>query len=184
MNETTIDAVGLAASSSAPVARINVPFEFRATGSEYFRIWIVNLLLTIVTLGIYSAWAKVRRLRYFYGSTLLDGHSFEYHGKPLAILKGRLVVFAVYVVFLVATESLAAHRVPDNSALHLCGALDHRESATVPDAHDLVSKPAFQLPWNVRWRDERFRRLVLHRAHFAGHGVSHVGPPPGGVHTR
>ena len=104
MNETTIDAVGMAASSSAPVARLNVPFEFRATGGEYFRIWIVNLLLTIVTLGIYSAWAKVRRLRYFYGSTLLDGHSFEYHGKPLAILKGRLVVFAVYVVFLVVTE--------------------------------------------------------------------------------
>lgn len=38
---------------------------FSATGSEYFRIWIVNLLLSIVTLGIYSAWAKVRRNRYF-----------------------------------------------------------------------------------------------------------------------
>ena len=47
-----------------------LPLEFRATGAEYFRIWIVNLLLTIITLGIYSAWAKVRRLRYFYGSTL------------------------------------------------------------------------------------------------------------------
>ena len=104
MNETTIDAVGLAASSSTPVARLNVPFEFRATGSEYFRIWIVNLLLTIVTLGIYSAWAKVRRLRYFYGSTLLDGHSFEYHATPMAILKGRLLVFAAYVVFLVVTQ--------------------------------------------------------------------------------
>jgi hypothetical protein len=104
MNETTIDAVGLADSSSSPVARVNVPFEFRATGSEYFRIWIVNLLLTIVTLGIYSAWAKVRRLRYFYGSTLLDGHSFEYHATPLAILKGRLLVFAAYVVFLVVTQ--------------------------------------------------------------------------------
>ncbi|HEX8601991.1 MAG TPA: DUF898 family protein, partial [Pseudoduganella sp.] len=40
-------------------------FEFTATGGEYFRIWIVNLLLTIVTLGIYSAWAKVRRNQYF-----------------------------------------------------------------------------------------------------------------------
>jgi uncharacterized membrane protein YjgN (DUF898 family) len=41
-----------------------MPFEFRGTGGEYFRIWIVNLLLTILTLGIYSAWAKVRQLRY------------------------------------------------------------------------------------------------------------------------
>jgi uncharacterized membrane protein YjgN (DUF898 family) len=78
-----------------------LPFEFRATGAEYFRIWIVNLLLTLVTLGIYSAWAKVRRLRYFYGSTSLDGNSFEYHGRPIAILKGRLIVVGLYVVFAV-----------------------------------------------------------------------------------
>ena len=79
-----------------------LPLEFRATGGEYFRIWIVNLLLTIVTLGIYSAWAKVRRLRYFYGNTSLDGSSFEYHGKPIAILKGRLIAFAVWIVFAAA----------------------------------------------------------------------------------
>ncbi|WP_332861794.1 YjgN family protein [Janthinobacterium svalbardensis] len=63
---------------------------FSATGSEYFRIWIVNLLLSIVTLGIYSAWAKVRRNRYFYSSTHLAGSSFEYHGNAVAILKGRI----------------------------------------------------------------------------------------------
>ena len=37
-----------------------LPLEFRGNGYEYFRIWIVNILLTIMTLGIYSAWAKVR----------------------------------------------------------------------------------------------------------------------------
>lgn len=75
-----------------------IPLEFRATGGEYFRIWIVNLLLTILTLGIYSAWAKVRRLRYFYGSTSLEGSSFEYHGRPIPILKGRLIAFGVYLL--------------------------------------------------------------------------------------
>ncbi|MEO8307046.1 MAG: YjgN family protein [Pseudomonadota bacterium] len=75
-----------------------LPLQFHATGAEYFRIWIVNLLLTIITLGIYSAWAKVRRLRYFYGSTSLDGTSFEYHGKPIPILKGRLIAVAAYAV--------------------------------------------------------------------------------------
>jgi uncharacterized membrane protein YjgN (DUF898 family) len=81
-----------------------LPFEFRGNGAEYFRIWIVNLLLTVVTLGIYSAWAKVRRLRYFYGNTYLDGQSFDYHGRPLAILKGRLVVFVAYVAFVVLAQ--------------------------------------------------------------------------------
>ncbi|HEY1151932.1 MAG TPA: YjgN family protein [Pseudoduganella sp.] len=68
---------------------------FSATGSEYFRIWIVNLLLSIVTLGIYSAWAKVRRNQYFYASTRLAGSSFEYHGNPGAILKGRVLAVAL-----------------------------------------------------------------------------------------
>jgi uncharacterized membrane protein YjgN (DUF898 family) len=35
-------------------------FQFRGRTDEYFRIWIVNIALTIVTLGIFSAWAKVR----------------------------------------------------------------------------------------------------------------------------
>ncbi len=94
------------ASEAAPAvpATRELPIEFRATGTEYFRIWIVNLLLSIITLGIYSAWAKVRRLRYFYGSTLLEGNSFEYHGRPIAILKGRIIVVGTYLVFIAATK--------------------------------------------------------------------------------
>jgi uncharacterized membrane protein YjgN (DUF898 family) len=72
------------------------PFTFTGSGSEYFRIWIVNLLLTIVTVGIYSAWAKVRKLKYFYNNTQVAGESFEYHGKPAAILKGRLIAFGLF----------------------------------------------------------------------------------------
>jgi uncharacterized membrane protein YjgN (DUF898 family) len=70
---------------------VNQPFEFSGKGGEYFRIWIVNLALTIITLGIYSAWAKVRRLQYFHRNTTLLGNSFDYHGSPIAILKGRLI---------------------------------------------------------------------------------------------
>lgn len=89
---------------AAPLPSRSIPFEFRATGGEYFRIWIVNLLLTILTLGIYSAWAKVRRLRYFYGNTRLDGVAFDYHGRPTAILKGRLVALGAYGVFYAVTQ--------------------------------------------------------------------------------
>lgn len=74
---------------AAPVA-----LQFTGSAGEYFRIWIVNLCLSVVTLGIYSAWAKVRRKRYFYGCTLLDGSAFEYIGNPVAILKGRIIVVA------------------------------------------------------------------------------------------
>ncbi len=80
------------------------PVTFRGNASEYFGIWIVNVVLTILTLGIYSAWAKVRRKRYFFGNTFLDGHSFEYHALPVTILKGRLVAVAIIVVFNLIVE--------------------------------------------------------------------------------
>lgn len=78
------------------------PFSFAGDGGEYFRIWIVNLLLSIVTLGIYSAWAKVRREQYFHRNLLLDGSGFDYHGLPIPILKGRIVAFLLLVLLSVA----------------------------------------------------------------------------------
>ncbi|WP_421864644.1 YjgN family protein [Motiliproteus sp.] len=77
---------------------------FHGQGAEYFRIWIVNLLLTIATLGIYSAWAKVRNAQYFHGHTELDGSRFAYLAKPLTILKGRLIAVAVFVIYSLASE--------------------------------------------------------------------------------
>lgn len=83
-------------------------FSFVGSGSEYFRIWIVNLLLSIVTLGIYSAWAKVRRTRYFYENTSLAGSSFDYHGNPIAILKGRIIAILFIVAYKLAFNFSAA----------------------------------------------------------------------------
>jgi len=74
-------------------------FEFHGNAREYFRIWIVNLALSIFTLGIYSAWAKVRTQRYFHGNTRLDGSSFQYLANPVAILKGRVIAVAVFLVY-------------------------------------------------------------------------------------
>lgn len=80
-------------------AERRIPIAFGGKGGEYFGIWIVNLLLTLLTLGIYSAWAKVRRLQYFYRNTALAESSFDYHGSPTAILKGRLIAFAMLVIY-------------------------------------------------------------------------------------
>lgn len=75
-----------------------LPFIFHGKGTEFFSIWIVNIALSIVTFGIYSAWAKVRTKRYFYGNMELDGHRFDYTAEPLQILKGRLLAIAVLFV--------------------------------------------------------------------------------------
>lgn len=74
-------------------------FAFSGTAKEYFGIWIVNVLLTIVTLGIYSAWAKVRRNRYFYGNTKLADGRFDYHARPKQILIGRILVVGYLILY-------------------------------------------------------------------------------------
>lgn len=72
---------------------------FGATGSEYFRIWAVNLLLVAVTLGFYLPFAKARRLRYFYANTWVDGHALAFHGDPWRMFRGyllNLLIFGAY----------------------------------------------------------------------------------------
>jgi uncharacterized membrane protein YjgN (DUF898 family) len=90
---------------AAALEQAQVPelkLEFRGQAREYFRIWIVNLCLTLLTLGIFSAWAKVRKKRYFYAHTLLDGTPFQYLAQPVPILKGRLIAAALAVVYFFA----------------------------------------------------------------------------------
>lgn len=83
------------APSAAPEPR-EIPFRFTGTGGEYFRIWIVNLLLTLATLGFYSAWAKVRRASWFARNTELLGDRFEFVANPWAILRGRVLALLVF----------------------------------------------------------------------------------------
>lgn len=85
-----------------PAASEAARLRFDGDGTEFFRIWIVNLILSVLTLGIYSAWAKVRTNRYFYGSTSLQGDTFEYHAEPMQILKGRLIAMAALGVYLLS----------------------------------------------------------------------------------
>lgn len=78
--------------------------EFTGNASEYFKIWIVNIALTVVTLGIYSAWAKVRKLRYFYGNTSIEDGHLDYHAKPKAILIGRIIAVGMLFVYYLLSQ--------------------------------------------------------------------------------
>ena len=75
------------------------PIEFTGKGLEYFQIWIVNLFLSLITLGVYSAWATVRSNRYFYSHTRAQGHALRYLAEPAQILKGRVIALLLFAVF-------------------------------------------------------------------------------------
>jgi len=74
-------------------------FAFTAITGEYFRIWIVNLFLTVITLGVYAAWAKVRSRRYIWANINLAGHPFTFHGRPAAILRGNMIIAALFIAY-------------------------------------------------------------------------------------
>jgi uncharacterized membrane protein YjgN (DUF898 family) len=89
----------MASAEGSAAAPIRHDFEFRGTGREFFRIWILNLALTLLTFGIYSAWAKVRTQRYLYGNTYIAGHALDYDPSPWRILIGRTIALAAFLSY-------------------------------------------------------------------------------------
>jgi len=89
--------INQAAADGAPTRFLRI--EFTGSGSEYFRIWIVNLLLSIVTLGLYLPFAKARRLGYFYSNTVIDGQALAFHGNPWKMLRGFLLLAVLMLAY-------------------------------------------------------------------------------------
>ena len=76
---------------------------FTAAGRDYFRIWIVNLLLTIVTLGFYLPFAKVRQLRFFHAHTLIDDAPLAFDGDPRKLLRSHVLVGLAVLVYVASS---------------------------------------------------------------------------------
>jgi uncharacterized membrane protein YjgN (DUF898 family) len=77
-------------------------FQFHAVGGSLFGIHIVNVLLTLVTLGLYYFWGKVRVRRYLMSQTEFEGDRFAYHGTGGELLLGFLKAMIFFFLPLVA----------------------------------------------------------------------------------
>ena len=73
-------------------------FSHHGRGAELFLIMLVNLLLKVVTLGLYHFWAKTRVRRYLWTQTAYQDERFEYTGTGLDLLIGALVATLVLLV--------------------------------------------------------------------------------------
>ena len=71
---------------------------FHGTGGSLFGIQIVNIFLMLLTLGIYSFWAKVRVRRYLMGQMEFEGDRFAYHGTGKELLIGFLKAMLIFGV--------------------------------------------------------------------------------------
>jgi uncharacterized membrane protein YjgN (DUF898 family) len=79
---------------------------FHGRGGVLFGIWIVNIFLSLVTLGVYYFWGKVKVRRFLFGQTEFDGDRFEYHGTGKELLMGFLKALLFFFIPLFLLNSV------------------------------------------------------------------------------
>lgn len=90
---------------------------------ELYGIFIVNLLLSLVTLGFYRFWAKTRMRRYIWSHLSLHGDAFEYTGTGVELFIGFLIVVAMFFVATVLKTVIDLASPPDSPLPALTGLL-------------------------------------------------------------
>lgn len=78
---------------------------FTGSGGGYFRVWIVNVLLSVITLGLYTPWARRRTAQYFYSHTLVAGSPLEFTAQQQRMVVGFLVVALLTMAYHLAANT-------------------------------------------------------------------------------
>ena len=86
--------------------------EYVGTVGALFPIALMNLFLTIITLGIYRFWAKTNVRKYLWSQTHLDGEPFEYTGTGGELFMGFLIVFFIFILPLMIGLGLLTNYYP------------------------------------------------------------------------
>ena len=74
-------------------------FRFHGTGGALFFVIVKNMLLTLITLGLYMPWAKTARRKFVWSSIELHGQRLSYTGTGKELFKGYLKVAVAYLLF-------------------------------------------------------------------------------------
>jgi len=129
--ETTQPAQSAAAPTTTAVMTAPVPtgptpsgatatsrrLSFHGSGGTLFGIYVVNILLTIATFGIYRFWGRVKVRRFLMSQTSFEGDRFAYHGTGKELLLG-FVKALLFVGLPISALSLAA-RLSGDRTIHI-----------------------------------------------------------------
>jgi len=72
------------------------PIHFHGRGGSLFGIQIVNLFLSLITLGVYSFWGRVKVRNYMMSQTEFAGDRCAYHGTGRELFIGWLKAMAIF----------------------------------------------------------------------------------------
>ena len=101
--------------SESPAVSYRV--SFHGNGGTLFRIYAINLLKVLGTIGVYYFWLKAKVRGYVYSQTELAGDRFAFHGTGLELLKGWAKAAVVIVVFLALLVGVEAALSPEAAAV-------------------------------------------------------------------
>ncbi len=83
--------------------KTNSAFQFHGDWREFAKIVLPNILLTIVTLGIYRFWATTRERQYLWSQSQFIDERLEWTGKGLELFYGFLMaIAAVFIPYILA----------------------------------------------------------------------------------
>jgi uncharacterized membrane protein YjgN (DUF898 family) len=90
----------------AQAARLTPPdsesyrFSYQGEGGAFFLLLLKNILLTVITLGMYAAWAKTERRKYIWSNVEIHGQRLKYTGTGKEVFIAYLKLAAFYVAFI------------------------------------------------------------------------------------
>jgi uncharacterized membrane protein YjgN (DUF898 family) len=92
------------AGAAVPPAAAATRVRFDGDAREWTRLWCANLLLSLLTIGLYAPVARRRALRFFRGHTWIAGSPLDWQPAPWRALTGLALLLAAYVVFKAAVQ--------------------------------------------------------------------------------
>lgn len=121
-------------------------FSFLGSPQTLFGMWIVNVLLTIITLGVYYFWAKVKIRSYMWSQTSVEGHRFAYHGTGKELLAGWFIGVLLFSIPLVVL----------NYGLWFLDPSENIQlAASILSWFIVLAFPPFLQVWSLRYRLSR-----------------------------
>ncbi|MEO5617247.1 MAG: YjgN family protein [Candidatus Eisenbacteria bacterium] len=127
-------------------------FRFRGKGGELFGISLMNGILSVITLGIWFAWGRVRELQFLVGNTVADGDPMSFHGRGGELFRGVVIAFFAFIVPIYALFLMSGFLDTGWSALAMVAGY---ALFIVLIAFATVGSLRYRLP-RIEWRGIRF----------------------------
>lgn len=100
--------------------------QFTARGLDLLGLWLSNTLLSVITLGIYSFWAKIRITKFFHEHTWFQSHNLQFHATGAERGRGfakALGIFALAGLVLFLNQELLTNVIGEEASTILTAVL-------------------------------------------------------------